>query len=146
MLQDDIKNDLKASMKAKDAVRTGALRMVIAALKDRQIELRRELEPGDALAVVQSQVKRRRDSVEQFEKAGRDDLVQKESREIEILEAYLPKGLTPEELDAAVDAAIAETGAASKKDMGKVMKAIMAKFRGQVDGKAVNQIVAKKLS
>lgn len=146
MVLDDIQRDLKEAMKARDAVRMGALRMAIAAATEKRIELKRDLSDADVFGVLQSQVKRRRDSIEQFEKAGRDDLVKKETREIEVLEAYLPRGLSDAELDAAVDEAIREAGAGSRKDTGKVMKILMDRYKGRVDGKTVNQRVLEKLS
>src|SRR5918992_363460 len=133
-------------MKAKDQGRLSALRMLKAAIMNKGVEKGRDLDDGEVLQVVASLVKQRRDSVEQFTKAGRTDLVEKESGEIKVLEEYLPPAAGPEEIDAAVAAAIAETGAASPKDMGKVMKAVMPKLAGKnVDGKAVNEAVRRKL-
>ena len=110
------------------------------------VEKGRDLDDAEVLQVVASLVKQRRDSIEQFTKAGRTDLVDKETGEIAVLEAYLPPAATPEEIDAAVAAAIAETGATSPKDMGKVMKAVMPKLAGKnADGKAVNEAVRRKL-
>jgi len=146
-LTETIAADLTAAMKAKDAPRLSALRMLKAAVMNKgMVEKGRDLEDAEVLQVVASLVKQRRDSIEQFAKAGRTDLVDKETAEIAILEHYLPPAVSAEEIDAAVAAAIAETGASSAKDMGKVMKAVMPKLAGKnADGKAVNDAVRRKL-
>lgn len=146
-LNEKIAADMTAAMKAKDAPRLSALRMLKAAVMNKgMVEKGRDLEDAEVLQVVASLVKQRRDSVEQFAKAGRTDLVDKETAEIAILEHYLPPAVSAEEIEAAVDAAIAETGASSAKDMGKVMKAVMPKLAGKnADGKAVNDAVRRKL-
>jgi uncharacterized protein YqeY len=146
-LNEQIAADLTAAMKAKDAVRLSALRMLKAAVTNKgMVEKGRDLEDAEVLQVVASLVKQRRDSIEQFSKAGRTDLVDKETAEIAILEHYLPPAVSPEEIEAAVAAAIAETGASSVKDMGKVMKAVMPKLAGKnADGKAVNEAVRRTL-
>src|SRR5918992_1736066 len=133
-------------MKAKDAARLSALRMLKAAVMNKGVEKGRDLEDAEVVALVASLVKQRRDSIDQFSKAGRSDLVDKETAEIAVLEQYLPPAATAEEIDAAVAAAIAETGAASAKDMGKVMKAVMPKLAGKnADGKTINEAVRRKL-
>lgn len=145
-LNDTIAADIAAAMKAKDAGRLSALRMLKAAVMNKGVEKGRDLEDAEILQVVSSLVKQRRDSIEQFAKAGRTDLVDKETAEIGVLEAYLPPAASPEEIDAAVAEAIAETGATTVKDMGKVMKAVMPKLTGKnVDGRAVNEAVRRKL-
>jgi uncharacterized protein YqeY len=145
-LNEKVAADITAAMKAKDAARLSALRMLKAAVMNKGVEKGRDLEDGEVLQVVSSLVKQRRDSIEQFGKAGRTDLVEKESAEIAVLEAYLPPAASPAEIDAAVSAAIAETGATSPKDMGKVMKAVMPMLAGKnADGKAVNDAVRRKL-
>jgi uncharacterized protein len=145
-LNDKVAADITAAMKAKDAARLSALRMLKAAIMNRGVEKGRDLEDAEILQVVSSLVKQRRDSIEQFSKAGRTDLVEKETGEVAVLEAYLPPAATPEQIDAAVAEAIAETGASSAKDMGKVMKAVMPKLAGKnADGKAVNEAVRRKL-
>ena len=145
-LSDKLNTDIVAAMKAKDAARLSALRMMKAAIMNKEVEKGRSLEDSDVLQVVSSLVKQRRDSIEQFAKAGRTDLVDKETAEIVVLELYLPPAATAEEVDAAVAAAIAETGAASPKDMGKVMKAVMPKLAGRnADGRAINEAVRRKL-
>jgi len=145
-LSDKVNADITAAMKAKDAPRLSALRMVKAAIMNKGVEKGRDLDDAEVLQVLGSLVKQRRDSIDQFSKAGRTDLVEKETAEIAVLEEYLPPAASPEEIDAAVAAAIAETGAASAKDMGKVMKAVMPKLAGKnADGKAVNEAVRRKL-
>jgi uncharacterized protein len=145
-LNDKVAADITAAMKAKDAARLSALRMLKAAIMNKGVEKGRDLEDAEVLQVVSSLVKQRRDSIEQFSKAGRTDLVDKETGEVAVLEAYLPPAATTEQIDTAVAEAIAETGASSAKDMGKVMKAVMPKLAGKnADGKAVNEAVRRKL-
>lgn len=145
-LNDTIAAGITTAMKAKDQARLSALRMLKAAVMNKEVEKGRTLEDPEILQVVASLVKQRRDSIEQFEKAGRTDLVEKESGEMKILEEYLPPAASADEIDAAVAAAIAETGASSAKDMGKVMKAVMPKLAGKhADGKAVNEAVRRTL-
>jgi uncharacterized protein YqeY len=146
LLRDQVNADLTAAMKAKDAGRLSALRMLKAAIMNKGVEKGHDLEDAEVLQVVSSLVKQRRDSIEQFTKAGRTDLVEKETGEIAVLEHYLPPAATAVEIEAAVKAAIAETGAASPKDMGKVMKAVMPRLAGKnADGKTVNEIVRRTL-
>lgn len=144
---DRISKDLTTAMRAKDALTLGTLRMTKAALMNREIERGRPLDDAESLQVVSSLIKQRRDSIDQFQKGGREELARKEAAEIAVLEHYLPPPLDPAALEAAVDAAIQETGAASPKDMGKVMKAVSAALSGaQVDGKALSELVRRKLS
>ena len=146
-LSDRVNSDIAAAMKAKDQNRLSALRMLKAAIMNKGIEKGRDLDDAEVLQVVSSLVKQRRDSIEQFAKAGRTDLVAKETGEIAVLEQYQPPAATAEEIEAAVAAAIAETGASTQKDMGKVMKAVMPKLAGKTaDGKTVNEAVRRKLS
>ncbi len=146
-LLDTIIADLTAAMKAKDAERTSTLRMVKANLMNRKIEKGGDLTDEEVTKALQSLVKQRRDSIEQYEKAGRDELAAKEAAEIGVIEAYLPQAATLEEIAAAVDVAVAETGASSMKEMGAVMKAAMAKLAGRsADGRAVSEAVKAKLS
>jgi uncharacterized protein len=145
-LNDQVSADIAAAMKARDASRLSALRMLKAAVMNKSVEKGRDLDDAEVLQVVASLVKQRRDSIEQFEKAGRADLVAKESSELAVLQSYLPPSATPEEINAAVAEAIAETGATSAKDLGKVMKAVMPKLAGKnADGKSVNEAVRRTL-
>ena len=138
--------DLTTAMKAQDANRTSTLRMVKAAMMNRQIEKGSELDDDDMQKLLRSLVKQRRDSIEQYEKAGRQELVDKEKAEIEVIETYLPQAASSQEIEQAVTAAIAETGASSMKDMGKVMKAAQAALAGKnADGKLVSEVVKAKL-
>jgi len=146
-LKDKIISDMTAAMKAQDAARTSTLRMVKAAITNREKEGGGEISDEDVLKLLRSQVKQRRDSVEHYQKGGRQDLAHKEQAEIAIIEAYLPQAASQEEIDQAVAAAITETGATSIKDMGAVMKAAMAKLAGKnADGKTVSETVKAKLS
>lgn len=145
-LSDEINAHITAAMKARDAAKLSALRMLKAAIMNKGVEKGRDLEDAEVVQVVASLVKQRRDSIEQFSKAGRTDLVEKEAAEIAVLDAYLPPAASPEAIDAAVAAAIAETGATSMKDMGKVMKAVMPKLAGMsADGARVNEAVRRSL-
>ena len=141
-----IGSDMIAAMKAKDKVRTTALRSLKSAVKYREIDKKTELTEEDVIAVLSSTVKRHRDSIEQYQKAGRDDLVQIEKLELEVALGYLPKQLEPEEIEKLVNEAIEESSASSPADIGKVMKAVMPKLKGRADGKIVKEIVARRLS
>ena len=146
-LLDKIISDMTTAMKAKDADKLSTLRMVKANLMNRKIEKGGELADDEILKALQSLVKQRRDSIEQYEKAGRSDLAAKEAVEIAVIEVYLPQGATAAEVDAAVAAAVAETGASSMKDMGTLMKATMAHLAGKTaDGKMVSEAVKARLS
>ncbi len=145
-LNEQIASGITAAMKAKDAVRLSALRMLKAAVMNKGVDKGRDLDDAEVLQVIGSRVKQRRDSIDQFTKAGRSDLVDKEHGELAVLEQYLPPAVSAEEIDAAVAAAVAESGATSAKDMGKVMKAVMPKLAGKnADGRAVNDAVRRKL-
>ncbi len=145
-LTEKITAELKASMLAKDADRTGALRMLKSAIGYAQIEKKVEpLPDADALTVVQKEAKKRRDAIAEFERGGRAELAAKEAAELKVLEEFLPKQLSAEELEALVKAAIAEVGATSKKDMGAVMKAAQAKAAGRADGKTLSGLVNRLL-
>jgi len=139
--------DLTTAMKAQDAGRTSTLRMVKAAMMNRQIEKGSELDDDDMQKLLRSLVKQRRDSIEQYEKAGRQELVDKEKAEIDVIETYLPQAASQYEIEQAVAAAIAETGATSMRDMGKVMKAAQTALAGKnADGKLVSDVVKAKLN
>ncbi|MDQ6652418.1 MAG: GatB/YqeY domain-containing protein [Acidobacteriota bacterium] len=145
-LKQQIISDLTASMKAQDAPRTSTLRMVKAAMMNREIEKGAELDDDELTKLLRSLVKQRRDSVEQYEKGGRQDLADKEQVEIETIEIYLPQAASREVIEEAVMAAITETGAGSMKDMGKVMKAAQAALAGKnPDGRTISEIVKAKL-
>jgi uncharacterized protein YqeY len=146
-LEKKITDDIAAAMKAKSSERLSTLRMLKAALMNKGVEKNRALEAAEELQVVSTLVKQRRDSIEQFTAGGRADLAAKEQAEIVILEAYLPPSVSDEELEAAVRQAIADTGAAGPKDMGKVMKAVMPLLAGKtVDGKKVSERVKAALA
>jgi uncharacterized protein YqeY len=145
-LKQQIISDLTASMKAQDAARTSTLRMVKAGLMNREIEKGGELDDEEMVKLLRSMVKQRKDSIEQYEKGGRQDLADKENAEIVVISAYLPQPASAEEIEQAVAAAISETGATSMKDMGKVMKAAQAQLAGKnADGRTVSETVKSKL-
>jgi uncharacterized protein YqeY len=146
-LAEKIVSDLTASMKAQDAARTSTLRMVKAAMMNRQIEKGGPLDDEELSRLLRSLVKQRRDAIEQYQKAARQELVDKESAEIEVIEGYLPQAASREEIEAVVVEAIASTEANSMRDMGKVMKAAQAALAGKnADGRVVSEIVKSKLS
>lgn len=144
-LKTKLKQDLVSAMKAGQSVSVSSLRMLQSEIKKREIDSRKPMEEGDLLKLIQTLIKQRNDSIAAFKQGGRDDLVQKEQAEIDVLMMYLPQQLTPAELEVIVAAAIEETKAAGPKDMGKVMKAVLAKSAGRADGKIVNDIVRAKL-
>ena len=145
-LNERITRDIADAMKSRDQPRLSALRMAKAALMNAAVSKGRDLDDAESAQVVSTLLKQRRDSIEQFTSAGRTDLVDKERAEMAVLEGYGPPAVTQEDLSAAVEAAIAETGAATAKDVGRVMKAAMARLAGRtVDGKAVNELVRRKL-
>jgi uncharacterized protein YqeY len=146
-LLQEVTTAMTDAMRRQDAPRLSALRMLKAALMNKEVEKGRGLDDTESRQVVTSLVKQRRDSIEQFLKGGRQDLAEKEQAEIAILDAYLPPAIDPAAIERAVIDAIAETSATSSKDMGKVMKAAMARLTGgSVDGKIVNELVRKKLA
>lgn len=145
-LQERLNQDIKAAMLARNADKLGALRMLKSAIGYIQIEKKVDSLPdADFIIAVQKEVKKRRDSIEQYEKGGRPELAAKEQEEITVLEAFLPQPLTPEELENLVREAIAETGATSKKEMGAVIKAAQAKAAGRAEGKTISQVVGRLL-
>lgn len=146
-LSDRLTEDLKLAMKSRDQLRMDVIRMIKAAVLNKEVELKRDLDDAEMSRVMTTLVKQRRESVEQFEKAQRTELAAKERKEIEIIESYLPKPLSPQELQAIVASAVAETGSRSLKDMGTVMKAVMARLAGQsIDGKQVSDLVKSRLT
>ncbi|MCX6869637.1 MAG: GatB/YqeY domain-containing protein [Verrucomicrobia bacterium] len=145
-LQQRVNDELKSSMLARQAVRTGTLRMLKAALGYAQIEKKTEtLSDADVMAMIQREAKKRRDSIEEFEKAGRTEMAANEKAELEVLTEYLPKALSAEELESLIREVITEVGATSKKDMGAVMKAAQSKVDGRADGKSVSALVSRLL-
>ena len=145
-LQQRVNDELKSSMLARQAVRTGTLRMLKAALGYAQIEKKTEtLSDADVMAMIQREAKKRRDSIDEFEKAGRTEMAANEKAELEVLSEYLPKALSAEELESLIREVITEVGATSKKDMGAVMKAAQSKVDGRADGKSVSALVSRLL-
>jgi uncharacterized protein len=145
MLRDSIATDMREAMKAREPIRVGALRMLMTAVKNTEVEKLHELSDDEVLEVIAREAKRRRESIEAFSQGGRTDLVEKETGELAVLEAYLPTKLSDEELSAMVDQAIAETGASNPKQMGEVMKALMPKLRGRADGAQISAMVKARL-
>lgn len=146
-LYDRLTEDLKQAMRAKDQLRMDVIRMIKAAALNKELELKKTLDDAELSRVMTTLVKQRKESVEQYQKAKRDDLAGKELKEIAIIEAYLPKALSADEIAAIVSEVVQETGAASLKDMGQVMKAVMARLAGQaVDGKQISDLVRAKLA
>jgi uncharacterized protein YqeY len=145
-LKEQLDQDLKAAMKEKDQLRLDTIRGLKSAIKYREIELMKPLDDAGVLGVVSSEIKRRKDSIEQYRAGNRPDLADKEEAEGRILQAYLPAQLSAEELAAKVDAAIARTGAKGPKDMGAVMKALLPEVQGKADGKAVSELVKARLA
>lgn len=145
MLLDTLNDDLKTAMKSGDTVRRDVLRMTLSEIKNARIEKGEDLTDADVIQVLKKAIKSRRESAEQYREGGRTDLVEKEEAEAKFLEAYLPEQITGEKLAGVIDAVIAETGASSIKDMGGVMKALMAKFGSQVDGKEAGELVRRRL-
>jgi uncharacterized protein len=145
-LKERLDQDLKVAMREKDALKLSVVRMLKSAVKYREIELMKPLDDAGVLGVIASEVKRRRDSVEQYKAGNRQDLADKEEAEIKILQAWLPQQLTPEELRAKVDAAIAQTSAKGPKDMGAVMKALLPEVQGRAEGKTVSDLVKALLA
>jgi len=145
-LRDRFTEDLKQAMRARDQLRMDVIRMIKAAVLNKEIELKKDLDDAEMSRVMTTLVKQRREAVEQYEKANRTDLAGKELQEIAIIESYLPQALSPDEIVRIVEAVIRETGAAGMKDMGNTMKAVMARLVGQaVDGKQISDLVRSKL-
>ena len=145
-LKETIAQQLAGATKAKDAVRMNTLRMLRAAIKNREVEVRAELEEGEIVRVIGTQIKQRKESIRQYEEGGRTDLAKKEEAERDILMAFMPEQMSEEEVTRVVLEVIDELDAKEMKDMGRVMKAAMVKFAGSADGKMVNEIVKRKLS
>ena len=146
MLIEKIEIDLKNALKSRDQIKVSTLRLLKSAIGYLAIEKKEGLKDDDVISVIKKQVKQRKDSIESFKKGNREDLAQKEEVELKILKVYLPEEITPEALRVIIDEAINETGASTPKDMGMVMKAVMAKTKHSADGKVVSSIVNEKLS
>ncbi len=145
-LRDRLTEDLKQAMKSRDQLRMDVIRMIKAAVLNKEVELKKDLDDAEMSRVMTSMIKQRKESVAQFEKGNRAELAAKERQEIAIIEAYLPQALTLDQLTGVVEAVIRDTGATSPKDLGAVMKAVMARLAGQaVDGKQVSELVRSKL-
>lgn len=146
-LQDKIQSDIAEAMRTKDSLKLGVLRMMKAAVMNKKVEKMKELDQSEVLAVLNTLVKQRKDSIDQFRKGGREELAQKEEAEIKVIESYLPAAASDEDIRRAIEEAIQETSAASMKDMGKVMKATQTRLAGKtVDGARVSQMVKEKLA
>jgi uncharacterized protein len=145
-LKDRITEDMKAAMRAKESERLGTIRMITAAIKQREVDERIQLDDVQVLSVIEKMIKTRKESIEQFKIGGRDDLVARESREIELLQAYLPAQLSESEVDALIREAIAESGATSIKEMGKAMALLKQKAQGRADMAAASAKLKAKLS
>jgi uncharacterized protein YqeY len=146
MLKTRILDDVKAAMKAQDKPRLATLRLITAAIKQREVDERTEMDDAQVLSVLEKMIKQRRDSITQYEKAGRQELADQEKSEIAIIEDYMPEGLSEEEILAMVESAIAETGAASIRDMGKVMGLLKPQLQGRADMGKVGGLIKQKLS
>lgn len=147
MLEEKILNDYKTAMKSKDALRSSALSFLRSQMMNAAIEKRKKnLDDTEAIVVIKKQIKQRQDSIEQFKKGNRLDLADKETKELEILQSYLPAQMSEEEIKKLIDEAVEQTGAVGIKDMGRVMKEVLAKVGGQADGKVVSDLVKSKLS
>lgn len=145
MLKEQLNEDLKKFMKAKNPIALNTVRLVIADIKNKEIEKNSELTDEEILQIIRKQIKTREDSIQQFKSAGRDDLANKEAQEIEILKKYLPEDLTDEELDKIIQETIKELNASSKKDFGRVIKEVIQKVQGRADNKKISELISKKL-
>jgi len=145
-LEERLVQEMKAAMKSNDKLRLSTIRMIRSTVKNKEIELRKPLDDGEIQKAIQGMVRKGEESVEQFKLGGRMDLVEKESKEIEILKSFLPQALTQEEILKIIDETIEETQSTSLKDIGKLMKSVMPKLQGKADGKLVNQLVKERLS
>jgi uncharacterized protein YqeY len=145
-IKERLQEDLKSAAKEKDKARLSTLRWALAAVQNKEKELRQELSEQEAIQVISGLIKKGKESIEQFKAGQRADLVAKEEQEITVLQAFLPQQLTPEELEVEIAKAVEETGASTPQDMGKVMKVLMPQIAGRAEGKVVNELVRKKLS
>ena len=141
-----LQEEMKAAMKSGDKERLSTIRMLISEIKKVQIDKKKELSDEEIIEIIQRYAKQRKESIKQYREAGREDLAEKEEKELKIVQEFLPEQLSEEEIEKIVDEVIAETGASSMKDMGKVMKVVMEKVKGRAEGSVVSSIVKKKLS
>ncbi len=146
MLREKLVDEMKAAMKARDEIRLSAIRMIRASVKNREIDLGKELDDGEVTEVISTLAKQRRESIKLFHDAGRTDLVEKEQKELDVLLGFLPRQLDRNEISEIIAKAVAESGARGPGDMGKVMKIVMPQVSGRADGKLVNEIVREMLS
>jgi uncharacterized protein YqeY len=144
-LKERLNQDMKEALKAHDSARLSAIRMIISAVRNKEIDARKDMDDEGVLSVLSTSAKQRRESIEQYEKAGRQDLVDKEKAELEVIMSYMPQQMGRKEIEALVRDAVAESGAAGPADMGKVMKVLMPKVKGRADGKLVNEVVKAAL-
>ncbi len=145
-LEERLVEEMKHAMKSNEKARLSTIRMIRTAVKNKEIDLRKKLDDDEIVRVIQGMVRRSQESIEQFKAGGRADLVEKETKEIEILKSFLPQSLSREEIAKIIDESIQETQASSLKDLGKVMKSVMPKLSGKADGKLINQLVKERLS
>jgi len=145
-LEERLLDEMKQAMKSNDKLRLSTIRMIRSAVKYKEIDLREKLDDDEILRVMQGMVRKSEESIEQFKAGGRADLVEKETKEIEVLKSFLPQSLGQEEIIKMIDESIQETQASSLKDLGKVMKSVMPKLAGRADGKLINQLVKERLS
>ena len=146
MLKEKLQQDVKDALKSGDSKKRMVLGMVLAAIKNKEIEKRSELSDDDVISVIASEIKKRKDAIEQYEKGGRPELAEQERKEAEMLMAYMPQQMSEDEVRGEVKKAIAETGAKDMKEMGKVIGAVMAKVKGKADGQMVSRLVKEELS
>lgn len=145
-LNERLNDDMKQAMKNQDKFKLSVIRMIRSAIKNVEIDQKKTLDDSEVLEILNREMKQRKDSLQEFEKAGRDDLAETVKKEIEVIAVYMPQQLTEEEIKVIVQQTIQETGASSKADMGKLMGALMPKVKGRADGKIVNQLVQQLLS
>jgi len=145
-LEERLVEEMKQAMKSNEKLRLSTIRLIRTALKNKEIELRKKLDDDEIMKVIHGMVRKSDESIEQFKAGGRADLVEKETKEVEILKSFLPQSLSEEEIRKIIDETIQETQASSLKDLGKVMKSVMPKLTGKADGKLINQLVKERLS
>ena len=145
-IDEKVNNEMVLAAKAKDKVRLSAIRMIKTGIHNREIDLKRKMNEAEFLQLLSTMVKQRKDSIEQFQKGGREDLVEKETAELKVIQEFMPEQMSEADVDREIETAIKEVGAVGIKDMGKVMKVLMPKLTGKADGKSVGEKVKEKLS